>query len=675
MINNNKNPSNCCKFCGWKFHQDILQRIIDNTQPVLCEFCGIELNISNVNVKTEVSNAKNEKSDDRDKETEHKKRATAKNFKKWISPQKYARNVIDRDDEFPQIFKDNLIIVVSRLIYFTIRKWEEENNISIRRVSLEKAIYIYIIQMIKPVLTKRIPTTFLNNLFKLSKEDFEEWLKLLQRKIASNQEYGTYFKDYLNWLIKIVFELVSNQWEMKNLPRFQATILKDLKSYPFYPEYEESKNKSIKYNAINLIDEMLFLLNEYPDEMYQLNSNRVLRERSGYTLKDLSNLWGHHDGYVSERLKDQRNNPNYILRNKNINELRKKLDNQFGDKANYCYELLDSHKNGNISFKLLIKNLRIELGRISKKYITTLEEIAFIFGYGYDMINYIRQHENFKLSKHRLLLIRNNLKLILGNKTQNSFQLIEKYEMYNPDILDYANQSYTITNPNFFSEIYSDPQTMYWFGWICSDGWISQFGNTHYQIQLKLKKEDRVIVERFAFAIGYDHNRIYDETYLRKDENGKLRKINSSRIFFGCKPMWLDLERLGIFEFKNEGKVPHIIKELIAKARKKHIKLIKSIEGRLALCFLLGFYDGDGNHHGGMSARILNTKRRFLEEIVDLFGIPNEVRISNKKKLDEKTHKEVWKTKYTLYLGPEIFEQMLLAFKNSLKRKRPEKYK
>jgi len=198
MINNNKNPSNCCKFCGWEFHQDILQRIIDNTQPVLCEFCGIELNISNVNVKTEVSKAKNEKTDDRDKETDHKKRATTKNFKKWISPQKYARNVIDRDDEFPLIFKDNLIIVVSRLIYFAITKWEEENNISIHRVSLEKAIQIYIIQMIKPILDKRVPSTFLINLFKLNKEDFEEWLKLLQKKMALNEEYRTHFKYYLN---------------------------------------------------------------------------------------------------------------------------------------------------------------------------------------------------------------------------------------------------------------------------------------------------------------------------------------------------------------------------------------------------------------------------------------------------------------------------------------------
>jgi len=266
MINNNKNPSNCCKFCGWEFHQDILQRIIDNTQPVLCEFCGIELNISNVNVKTEVSKAKNEKTDDRDKETDHKKRATTKNFKKWISPQKYARNVIDRDDEFPLIFKDNLIIVVSRLIYFAITKWEEENNISIHRVSLEKAIQIYIIQMIKPILDKRVPSTFLINLFKLNKEDFEEWLKLLQKKMALNEEYRTHFKYYLNWLIKIVFDLVSNKWEMNNLPRFQATILKDLKL--FLTSFS-SKEKCNNSEYLDLSENNLIITNSFRGNLYK----------------------------------------------------------------------------------------------------------------------------------------------------------------------------------------------------------------------------------------------------------------------------------------------------------------------------------------------------------------------------------------------------------------------
>ncbi|MBA7668195.1 hypothetical protein ES703_76304 [subsurface metagenome] len=79
---------------------------------------------------------------------------------------------------------------------------------------------------------------------------------------------------------------------------------------------------------------------------------------------------------------------------------------------------------------------------------------------------------------------------------------------------------------------------------------------------------------------------------------------------FGCKPMWYDLKKLGIFDFKNSEKVPRIIKQLINKAKLKSPfgQLISSKEGRLALNFLMGFYDGDGNYRGGMSARIFKIK-------------------------------------------------------------------
>ncbi len=217
---------------------------------------------------------------------------------------------------------------------------------------------------------------------------------------------------------------------------------------------------------------------------------------------------------------------------------------------------------------------------------------------------------------------------------------------------------------------------MYWFGWLCSDGWVSKHGDKHYQIQLKLKRKDRIIIERFATVVGYEQDRIYDESYLIEDEDGEFRVINSSRVIFGCKPMWLDLDKLGIFEFKIHGNVPRIIKDLIKRARRKNkeVQLIETIEGRLALCFLMGFYDGDGNYRGGMSARILNTKRRFLEEIASLFGISNNVNENNKKIIDEKTHKIVWKTRYQLHLGPQLFKQMLLTYKESLLRKRPDDY-
>ncbi len=205
---------------------------------------------------------------------------------------------------------------------------------------------------------------------------------------------------------------------------------------------------------------------------------------------------------------------------------------------------------------------------------------------------------------------------------------------------------------------------------------MSQPGNVHYRIQLKIKRQDHIIAERFADIVGYEHERIFDETYLLK-ENNKIRGTNSSRVFFGCRIMWRDLEKLGIFDFKNSGKVPRITKKLINEAKIKNPfgDLMSTDEGRLSLIFLNGFYNGDGNYSGGMSARILNSKKEFFEEIREFFNIPSTVRQNSKGLRDKDTDQIIWKPRYQLYLSPDIFNQILLSYNLSLQRKRPDGYK
>ncbi|KKN35304.1 hypothetical protein LCGC14_0784990 [marine sediment metagenome] len=506
--------------------------------------------------------------------------------------------------------------------------------------------------------------------------------KIVNKIIPAFELFSAYYEfmglglctETTNIDIQRIFE---NQQESSNL--FKANHLNHKQNDMVSPKMFglDIKNREKNYTAKNFMDEIMEELNNYPKEMYVLNPGRVKREHTGCTLKDISKIWGHYDGYVSEKLRYNEGNPNFIISRKNLKELKTNLKDRFGNKANCCYGLIDSHSSGYISFNTLIKNLQIEIGKFSKNVKTTLEDLALIFGYGYGMMSYIRQHDEYILSKERINLIKSNIKLLIGSNSNKIMKICEKYVKKNPDLPDYANQKYTITNPNLFHNIYENNEIMYWLGWLCSDGWVSQAGNTHYQIQLKLKREDRIIVERFANAIGYDQERIFDERYLVENDNGEIRPTYSSRVIFGCKPMWYDLKNLGIFDFKNSGKAPRIIKQLINMAKRKNPKsqLISSKEGQLALNFLIGFYDGDGNYRGGMSARILNSKKTFLEEIVDLFEIPNKVNINAEKYIDKETNKVIWKTKYQLHLGTDLFNQMLLSYEKSLERKRPENYK
>lgn len=501
--------------------------------------------------------------------------------------------------------------------------------------------------------------------------------KIINKKISAYELFSAYFEFLGAGLCTEtsdidVQKLYENQQESSNLYEVNSLFQKekDKISPKMFGLGNQSRER--KYTVRNFMDEIIEELNNYPEEMYVLNPDRVKRGHSGCTLKDISKIWGHNEGYVSDRLRYHKNNPDFVLPKKNLNELKKNLEEQFGDKVKHCNSLIESHNDGLISFNTFISDLQIELGKISKSVTTTLMDLALIFGYGYGMMSYMRHHDEYVLSKERINLIKSNIGLLLGFKSKNILKICEKYVKKNPDLPDYANQKYTITNPKLFGNIY-DKETMYWFGWLCSDGWVSQPSNKHYQIQLKLKRGDRIIVERFAKAVGYELDRIFDETYLFEKDDGEIRPIHSSRVIFGCKSMWHDLQKLGIFEFKNHGRIPQIIRKLVNEAKDKNPdgKFIDTREGILSLAFLIGFYDGDGCHRGGLSAIITNSKKLFLEDVRNIFGILNSVSRSAKEVVDDTSGEIIWKTRYQLYLGTNLFNQMLIAYKNSLQRKRP----
>jgi len=261
MIENVENSSNSCKYCGCKFKQDIIEKIVENKELVICEFCGIEINIDILDTQEGLVKDPHKKISNHKDDIKKNKKTIIKRLGNLTKSRKYSVNVIRDDEAFPQIFKENLIIVISRLIYLLIREWEQENNVSVRRVSLNQSILTYLASKLKPILTKRISRTFLENLHNISIEEFDDSLKLLQKKVESNQDYRTHFLTFIIWLKKIVFRLVSDMWEMKNLPKLQATILKDLKSYSFYsPKLEEivkrdtSKNDKIERSTNQLKD-------------------------------------------------------------------------------------------------------------------------------------------------------------------------------------------------------------------------------------------------------------------------------------------------------------------------------------------------------------------------------------------------------------------------------------
>ncbi|MFW9902378.1 MAG: LAGLIDADG family homing endonuclease [Candidatus Thorarchaeota archaeon] len=232
MVENNKIPSKYCKFCGWEFSYEINERLINKKDSIICEFCGIEFRMPSIDFH-QYNKGISIKGLDSKENTEEKKNRIVENFRKLIQPRKYSINVFIGDDDLPKIFKENLIIVLSRLIYVIIREWEQSNNLSAVKVNLDKSLLYNIIKRINPLLNKRIKNTFLKNLYKTSIKDFNDWLKMFQNKLHLNQNYYTHFKNFLNWLIRFVFRLIIDMWNMKNLPKMHKTIINDLKNFNF----------------------------------------------------------------------------------------------------------------------------------------------------------------------------------------------------------------------------------------------------------------------------------------------------------------------------------------------------------------------------------------------------------------------------------------------------------
>ena len=94
MIGNIKSPSNYCKFCGWEFQNDIIQKIIEQQESAVCEFCGIEINISSISPQEGIIKENYERPSNSKDKVEKKKKSIVKSIIKLTKTKKYSVNDI-----------------------------------------------------------------------------------------------------------------------------------------------------------------------------------------------------------------------------------------------------------------------------------------------------------------------------------------------------------------------------------------------------------------------------------------------------------------------------------------------------------------------------------------------------------------------------------------------------
>jgi hypothetical protein len=116
-------------------------------------------------------------------------------------------------------------------------------------------------------------------------------------------------------------------------------------------------------------------------------------------------------------------------------------------------------------------------------------------------------------------------------------------------------------NHNYFSSI-TTREKAYWLGWIWSDGYVRQQGES-YQIELELHKDDVYILEQFKTAVETDYS-----IRFRRD---------SARLCVISRQMFQDLREYGIIPQKSKLATQPDIEEIFVAD------------------FIRGVFDGDGH--------------------------------------------------------------------------------
>jgi transposase len=260
---------------------------------------------------------------------------------------------------------------------------------------------------------------------------------------------------------------------------------------------------------------------------------------------------------------------------------------------------------------------------------------------------------NYKFSIKVLKIAEENIKEKYGPSSELVLKNIEKFRYINRDLKNYFHEQWRKYNPNLKSRFFKcldTPEKTYWFGFLCSDGSITS-GNDpsrkRYQVSIEIAKKDRSHLVKFCRAVGLNPAKIGERTKILNNKKHRLVYI-----IFTCKPMFQDIENLGLREFKEGNELKFNLKN-----------------NNLSYALLLGIYDGDGSEGRTI---IYSTNYSFLLQIKNVYKIKTEIRKREVDEIDENLKFRIKRTKpiYEIGLNPNLLNKMMNSYHNSLARKR-----
>lgn len=251
-----------------------------------------------------------------------------------------------------------------------------------------------------------------------------------------------------------------------------------------------------------------------------------------------------------------------------------------------------------------------------------------------------KKNPSYKIALDFLNEYEANLKLKFLVNAPRIIKLIEKYR--NSSKLPQSTREHIFKyHPNIILDYFENidaKEKAYWLGFLFADGWLSQANILEFGLEISNK--DEILLDRFCHTINF--NLKYKKS-VRRDNTVRIR-------------------------FKNDKFAYNLIKNgfIVGKRKSKNIRLPELRSRELYLAFLMGYFDGDGKQG---TTKITSGSDKFLKDIKVLFDLNTKIS-PIKSKGSFIRGREIEGSGFDLWLGADLFNEMLDNFNNSLSRKR-----
>ncbi|MHA1439932.1 MAG: LAGLIDADG family homing endonuclease [Promethearchaeota archaeon] len=332
--------------------------------------------------------------------------------------------------------------------------------------------------------------------------------------------------------------------------------------------------------------------------------------------------------------------------------------------------------------QIYLKNLSPKIKYLFAPFIP-FSKMNKLFGFGKDYITTKRDKKFAKqiLAKSILVKMRLNLKKHITEWIEDFSHLEPLLIQAQSDIIGFIDEYEDVLKPkpspsyqmykfhpnfnrNYFSLIDSKEKA-YWLGFLFADGYISiehKKSGDFYRMGIGIHEKDKSLLIKFCRDIGLNPDYITTRL-VRCSYTGTRSPI--SEIRWGGQKFANDLINLGI-KYTYDVEKGRRVKIMEFPTLKNH---------KLMLAFLLGFYDGDGSL--GYSSKdetiyptIISTNKEFLLRIRTNFNISYDIAEQTNERYNMETEEIEIYTIFRLYLGNELFLEMMQNYQDSLKRKR-----